>query len=55
MFRGFTQNDQYGRQQSSSGRKAPNSNVNIDNFPSSKSKKDSDFSGGEYVDYEEVK
>ncbi len=35
-------------------RKPPNSNVNVDGMPP-KEKKRSDFKGGEYVDYEEVK
>ena len=35
-------------------RKPPNSNVNVDDVPP-KEKKKSDFKGGDYVDYEDVK
>ena len=35
-------------------RKAPNSNLNVDNVPP-KEKKKSGFKGGDYVDYEEIK
>ena len=35
-------------------RRAPNSNLNVDNVPP-KEKKKTDFKGGEYVDYEEIK
>lgn len=56
MFRGFTRNQQFNDQQYSRGsRKAPNSNVNIDNFPNDRSKKGDKYGGGEYVDYEEIK
>ena len=36
-------------------KKAPNSNLNIDNVPQHKTNNKSGFDGGEYVDYEEVK
>lgn len=35
-------------------RRPPNSNLNVDNVPP-KEKKKSDFKGGDYVDYEEIK
>lgn len=35
--------------------KAPNSNLNIDKIPVEPSKAKTDFRGGEYVDFEEVK
>ena len=35
-------------------RRPPNSNLNVDNVPP-KEKKKSDFKGGDYVDYEDVK
>ena len=54
LFKGFAGRDQFGQQQHSQ-RRAKNSNVNIDNIPHSKAKKGDNFSGGEYVDYEEVK
>ncbi|MEP0984881.1 DUF4834 domain-containing protein [Ekhidna sp.] len=55
MFRGFTRDQQFGNQRySGSSKRAPNSNVNIDNFPN-RSKKGDKFGGGEYVDYEEIK
>ncbi|WP_425392752.1 DUF4834 family protein [Ekhidna sp.] len=58
LFSGFNRNQQFGRNQTSYGsrsRKAPNSNLNIDNIPNSNSKKDGNYKGGEYVDYEEIK
>lgn len=56
MFRGFTQHQQFGQQEYQRGsRRARGSNLNIDNVPSGKSKKGEGFTGGEYVDYEEVK
>ena len=36
-------------------RKAPDSNLNIDNVPRQGSNSNSGYEGGEYVDYEEVK
>ncbi len=36
-------------------KKAPNSNLNIDNVPQKKSENNQGFEGGEYVDFEEVK
>jgi hypothetical protein len=53
--RSYQQSQQY-QQQSGNGsykRPAPDSNVNIDYIPEDKSK--SEFKGGDYVDYEEVK
>ncbi|MFZ2906217.1 MAG: hypothetical protein WAZ98_08445 [Cyclobacteriaceae bacterium] len=35
-------------------RRPPNGNVNVDSTPQ-KEKKRSDFKGGDYVDYEEIK
>lgn len=35
-------------------KKVPNSNLNVDNVPP-KEKRKTDFKGGEYVDYEDVK
>ena len=49
FFRGITQPPN-----SQQNRRPPNSNVNVDGMPP-KDKKRSDFKGGEYVDYEEVK
>lgn len=40
--------------QNPSQRRPPNSNVNVDG-PTPKEKKRTDFKGGEYVDYEEIK
>lgn len=55
MFKSYANRGQFGQQSpGESQRKAPNSNLNIDNIPGSKTKKDKSFSGGEYVDYEEV-
>jgi len=42
------------RGQQNFDRKPPNGNVNVDAAPP-KEKKRSDFKGGEYVDYEEIK
>ncbi len=59
LFRGANRNyqgrDQFGQQYSRKPRNASNGNVNIDNVPIRRSKKKRGFSGGEYVDYEEVK
>ncbi|MEQ8906306.1 DUF4834 family protein [Ekhidna sp.] len=57
IFRGFTQHQQFGRQEQyqRSSRRARDGNLNIDKVPTGKSNKDKGFSGGEYVDYEEVK
>lgn len=52
FFRGLSQGLQNPSQ--AQNRKPPNSNVNIDAEPP-KEKKRSNFKGGEYVDYEEVK
>lgn len=54
MFFGGLGKHQYSQQRTSS-RKAPGSNLNIDNIRNSNSKTDKKFTGGEYVDYEEVK
>jgi len=35
-------------------KRPPNSNLNVDNVPP-KEKKKSDFKGGDYVDYEEIR
>jgi len=35
------------------GRRAPGGNVNVDSIPNDKKK--SEYKGGEYIDYEEVK
>ncbi len=40
--------------QSRTTRKAAGSDLNIDNVPNRSSRKNSGFSGGEYVDYEEI-
>lgn len=56
IFRGFTGRNQFDQRQYNQGsRKAPNSNLDIDSIPHKRSKKADGFSGGEYVDYEEVK
>lgn len=58
LFGGFNRHQQFGNghsQYSSKSRKAPNSNLNIDNIPNRRSKKDDAYRGGEYVDFEEVK
>jgi hypothetical protein len=56
LFRGFSRNQQFGQQQyHRSSHRAKNSDLNIDNVPGRESKKGKGFSGGEYVDYEEVK
>ena len=54
LFRVFvgSVNDGY-REQGNINRRPPDSNVDIDNAPKTKPK--SDFKGGEYVDYEEIK
>lgn len=53
VFGGFGRNQfnstQYQR------RKAPNSNLNVDQAPGAKTEKKDDFKGGDYVDFEEVK
>ncbi len=44
------------RQQYTTRRKAPNSNLNIDKSPEKeRNKSGNDFKGGDYVDYEEIK
>ncbi|MFK7952106.1 MAG: DUF4834 family protein [Ekhidna sp.] len=55
IFFGSLGKQQYSQQQASSSRRAPGSNLNIDNVQKPSSKKEKNFSGGEYVDYEEVK
>ncbi|MEQ9303833.1 MAG: DUF4834 family protein [Marinoscillum sp.] len=57
LFRGFTRHQQFGQehQYHRNSRRAHNSNLNIDDIPRGKSKKNDGFSDGEYVDYEEVK
>jgi hypothetical protein len=53
LFRIFVQSNQRGHYGQSNGHRPPgDGNVNIDNIPNQKK---SDFKGGEYVDYEEVK
>jgi hypothetical protein len=54
LFRIFVQSNRgYDGRQS---QQRPNDgNVNIDNNPNNHNRKKSDFKGGEYVDYEEVK
>lgn len=55
VFRIFMSNQVGGPNQGRTfNRRPPDSNVNV-NSASSKNKKGSDFKGGEYVDYEEVK
>lgn len=51
FFRGLAQGLQNPNLQN---RRPPNSNVNVDGL-TPKEKKRSDFKGGDYVDYEEVK
>ncbi len=51
FFRALSQG---ARRQQNFDRKPPNGNVNVD-APPPKEKKRSDFKGGEYVDYEEIK
>lgn len=48
---------QYQNQQSAnhSHKKAPNSNLNIEYVPKDGKEHNSNFEGGDYVDYEEVK
>ncbi|WP_436517662.1 DUF4834 family protein [Ekhidna sp. To15] len=56
MFKGFTSRESFGDQQySNTSRRTRNNDLNIDNIPNKRSKKGDRFSGGEYVDYEEVK
>ncbi|WP_420576066.1 DUF4834 family protein [Ekhidna sp.] len=58
LFGGFNRQQHFGQSQSQytrKSRKAPDSNLNIDNVPGNRSKKDGDYRGGEYVDFEEVK
>lgn len=57
MFRGFTRHQEFGQHQQyqRTSRRARNSNLNIDDVPNGKSRKNDGFRGGEYVDYEEVK
>jgi hypothetical protein len=55
-LRSYQQSQQYQQQQANSSnhkKAAPNSNVNIDYIPDDRSK--TEFKGGDYVDYEEVK
>lgn len=54
VFFGSLGKQQYSQQRASS-RRAPNSNLNIDVVQAPQSKKEKNFAGGEYVDYEEVK
>lgn len=54
IFFGNLGKQQYSQQRTST-RRAPGSNLNIENVQTSKTKKSEDYSGGEYVDYEEVK
>jgi hypothetical protein len=54
IFFGSLGKQQYSQQRTSS-RRAPGSNLNIDNVQAPRSKKEKDFVGGEYVDYEEIK
>lgn len=51
---GFFRSLSSGYNEKGQTRKPPNSNVNVDNTPP-KEKKRSDFKGGDYVDYEEIK
>ncbi|WP_420317821.1 DUF4834 family protein [Ekhidna sp.] len=57
LFSGFNRHQQFGNQTNYGhrSRKAPDSNLNIDDIPNPRSKNDSDYKGGEYVDFEEVK
>ncbi|MEO9482272.1 MAG: DUF4834 family protein [Ekhidna sp.] len=56
MFRGSANRDQFGQKHySQSSRRTGNSDVNIDRIPKRRGKKEDGFTGGEYVDYEEVK
>ena len=36
-------------------RRAPNSNLHVDRVPKNETSRKSDFKGGDYVDFEEVK
>lgn len=51
---GFFRSLSSGYNEKGQTRRPPNSNVNVDNAPP-KDKKRSDFKGGDYVDYEEIK
>ncbi|MEQ9402932.1 MAG: hypothetical protein RIM99_05050 [Cyclobacteriaceae bacterium] len=51
VFGGYSKG-QFNSQQR--GRKAPNSNLNVDRIPRNENRK-KDFEGGDYVDFEEVK
>ncbi|MEO9869873.1 hypothetical protein [Ekhidna sp.] len=51
MFRGFTRNQEFSQR----SYKTRNRNVNVDPTSTRQSKKTEGFSGGEYIDYEEVK
>ncbi|MEQ9465939.1 MAG: hypothetical protein RLN88_00935 [Ekhidna sp.] len=56
LFGGFTRHQQFNRRHySDQPRRSQDSNLNIDNIPGNRAKKGGSFSGGEYVDYEEVK
>ncbi len=52
LFRIFVQSNQRGPYDQTNRHRPNDGNVNIDNNPDQKK---SDFKGGEYVDYEEVK
>ncbi len=49
------QREHYQNQHSSNHKKAPNSNLNIEYVPKENRDHNSNFKGGDYVDYEEVK
>lgn len=53
VFGGFAKNQFNSTQYKS--RKAPNSNLHVDQVPRSQSERKGDFQGGDYVDFEEVK
>ena len=57
LFRGAQEFDRgyHSGQQSPNGKKAPNSNLNIDHIPQKDRNSKKNFGGGEYVDFEEVK
>lgn len=55
FFKGFNSQDQFDQRQYRSNGRTQNGDINIDSIPTKRSKKGKGFSGGEYVDFEEVK
>ncbi|GAB4234101.1 MAG: hypothetical protein Tsb0034_07620 [Ekhidna sp.] len=57
MVFGSMRNDpgQFRKENKNTSRRAPGSNLSIDNVPGKSKGKKSSYEGGEYVDFEEVK